>query len=91
VEETAQELVNVEANPLGPVGENQLQPARLEDQLAPLLPEQVSEDEEEAEESHGASQQSADGDAGVDWYAGAEGADNQVDDDAGENQKHALE
>ncbi len=86
LEEPAQKLVNGDDSLLGPVGENQLQSSRLEDYLAPLFPEQVPEDEEEAQEGHGAAEQGADGYAGVDGYARAEGTHNQVDNDAGKNQ-----
>jgi hypothetical protein len=91
LEEPAQQGVNWEDGLLGAVGENKLQASSLEDQLAPLFPEKVPEDEEEAQEGHGAAEQGADGYAGVDGNAGAEGPYHQVDNDAGENQEHALE
>ena len=91
LEEPAQKFVNGDDSLLGPVGKNKLQSSGLEDYLAPLFPEQVPEDEEKAQEGHGAAQQGADGYAGVDGYAGAEGPHNQVDNDAGEDQEYALE
>ncbi len=75
----------------GIVGKNQLQAPRLKCQLPALFPKRESQDVDEAEKGDGAAQQGADGYARIDGYAGAEGADHQVDQDADEDEDDALE
>lgn len=91
LEEAAEESLYGRGGPLGVVQEGELQSSRLEDELAALLPEDEPEDEEEAQEGHGAAEEGPDGDAGVDRDAGAEGAHHQVDQDADQDQDHALD